>query len=146
MEDTLTPTVVEMIQFIRARLDERALLAEVASLGAPWQLIEGGNAHQVLVSADAIRDNKLRYGRMGHVATVEHLTDAQHIAANSPARVLAQIEATRKIVANAATALDHGWQLGEEARAAVAGIAVRTLQHLVELDANHPDYDPAWLL
>jgi hypothetical protein len=95
MEDTLTPTVVAMVAFIKARLDEQ---------------------HRLALDTDA------------------------------PERRVAEIEATRKIVANAATSLDHGWQIGEEARAAVAGLAVRTLQHLVELDAGHPDYDPAWVL
>lgn len=61
-------------------------------------------------------------------------------------RVIAQLEATRKIIANARTALDEGWQLGEEAREATAHLAVRTLQHLAAIDANHPDYDPAWQL
>jgi hypothetical protein len=61
-------------------------------------------------------------------------------------RVLAELEAIRKIVANARTALDQAWQLGEEAREASAFLAVRTLQHLAELDADHPDYDPAWQL
>lgn len=63
-----------------------------------------------------------------------------------PEKLLAQLEATRKIVANARTALDQAWQLGEEAREATAHLAVRTLQHLAELDADHPDYDPAWQL
>ena len=61
-------------------------------------------------------------------------------------RVAAELEAIRKIVANARTAMDQGWQLGEEAREATAHLAVRTLQHLAELDADHPDYDPAWQL
>lgn len=61
-------------------------------------------------------------------------------------RILAELEATRKIIANARTTLDGSWQLGEEAREATAFLAVRTLQHLAELDADHPDYDPAWQL
>lgn len=61
-------------------------------------------------------------------------------------RVAAELEAIRKIIANARTALDQAWQLGEEAREATAYLAVRTLQHLAELDADHPDYDPAWQL
>src|SRR5688572_20041837 len=67
-------------------------------------------------------------------------------APSDPARVLAQLEATRRIIANARTTLDGSWQLGEEAREATAFLAVRTLQHLAELDADHPDYDPAWQL
>lgn len=64
----------------------------------------------------------------------------------NPEKLLAQLEATRKIVANARTSLEQTWQLGEEAREAVAHIAVRTLQHLAQIDADHPDYDPAWQL
>jgi hypothetical protein len=67
-------------------------------------------------------------------------------APSDPERVIAQLEATRRIVANARSALDQGWQLGEEAREATAHLATRTLQHLAELDADHPDYDPAWQL
>lgn len=61
-------------------------------------------------------------------------------------RMLVDLEATRKIVANARTALDQAWQLGEEAREATAHLAVRTLQHLAELDDDHPDYEQAWQL
>jgi predicted pyridoxine 5'-phosphate oxidase superfamily flavin-nucleotide-binding protein len=65
---------------------------------------------------------------------------------HDPERTLAEIEATRRIIANARTTLDGSWQLGEEAREATAFLAVRTLQHLAELDADHPDYDPGWKL
>lgn len=73
-------------------------------------------------------------------------TQSPTVTAADVERVIAQIEATRKIIANARTALDQGWQLGEEAREATAHFAVRTLQHLAALDADHPDYDPTWQL
>lgn len=74
------------------------------------------------------------------------LSERKTDTTRAPERVVAELEAIRKIIANARTALDQAWQLGEEAREATAFLAVRTLQHLAELDADHPDYDPAWQL
>lgn len=145
MDDVLTPTIIAMIQFINARLDETEETARRTG-EPPWDVIEWPRGATVVVSAAAIREEKWKFGRMGHVATVEHLQNAEHMARHSPARVLAEVAATRKIVANCSTALDQAWQVGEEARAAVAHLAVRTLQHLVQLDATHPDYDPGWVL
>lgn len=74
------------------------------------------------------------------------LSERKTDTTRTPERVVAELEAIRKIIANARTTLDGSWQLGEEAREATAFLAVRTLQHLAGLDAEHPDYDPAWQL
>lgn len=143
--DTLTPQVVAMVAFITARLDEIEQDAHACN-DAPWDPMTWPEATQILVASYAHHVDPMKFRHMGHVATVEHAYDATHIARHDPARVLAHVEATRKIVANACTALDHGWQLGDEAREATAHLAVRILQHLAGLDAAHADYDQAWAL
>ena len=142
-----------MSEFITARLDERKVIAQDAvedgtADAGPW--VVGSDTAEHLDPHTVFRPGSWR-GHLVHACNTdlagdEALPVARHIASNDPARVIAQIEATRKIIANARTALDQAWQLGEEAREATAYIAVRTLQHLADLDADHPDYDPAWQL
>lgn len=156
MDDVLTPTVVAMIGFIKARLDEAEHDARQAIGTAVFQRQTGHWIHRdvpdeygprlIVFAVAEGAEGTARTQVADLTAAWEGPERAVHIARHDPARVLAEIEATRKIVANCSTALDQAWQVGEEARAAVAHLAVRTLQHLVQLDATHPDYDPGWVL
>jgi hypothetical protein len=87
MPDTLH---ARLVAALNARL-ERARAAG----GAPWEATVPGMVH---VAAAAIRDDKLRFGRLGYVATVEHEHDRAHIAANDPAAVIRQTEALLRVV------------------------------------------------
>jgi hypothetical protein len=88
----------DLIAFLRARLDEDHERAN-ASAGAPWVTLQGVGSSQVLVDPHAIRDAKWKFGTLGHVASVEHQVDADHIARHDPARVLAEVEAKRQLLA-----------------------------------------------
>ena len=132
-----------MTAFITARLDERRDIASAASVAT-----QCGDCPSWTVADGVIWTNGA--GPAIVVAgSVDHGMDeaeAAHIATNDPARVLASVAVLRKIVANQRTAIDHTWQFGEEAREVTTQLAVRTLQQLAALDANHPDYDEAWAL
>lgn len=135
--------VDEMIAFIGARLDE--IEQDAHSCGsAPWELLP--EARQVNVSAEAIRNEKWKYGWGGYVGSFEHVENARHVARHDPARVLADVAARREIVSRLHASIERSWQFGEEARELVAQLAVLILQQLAALDADHPDYDPGWAL
>lgn len=142
-----------MIEFVTARLDELGQVAREAIGSAVfarqtgrWVTRDVPDDHGSRLIVFAVTEDDARTQVADLTAAWEPEARGVHIARNDPARVLARIEATRKIIANARTTLDGSWQLGEEAREATAFLAVRTLQHLAELDADHPDYDPAWAL
>jgi hypothetical protein len=133
--------VDEMVAFINARLDEVEQDARECS-DAPWELLP--EARQVNVSAEAIRNEKWKYGQMGYVGSFLHVEFARHVARHDPARVLAEISARREMVTGLHAAIGNAWQFGEEAREIVAQLAVLMLQQLAALDRDHADYDPGW--
>lgn len=134
-----------MIAFITARLDDAEELARKATPGV-WKLW----GMSVMADQDGTSNvetcTDVAHTVMADVNNKPRTFDAQHIARHDPTRVLASIAVLRKIVANQRTAIDHTWQFGEEARDVVTSLAVRTLQQLAALDADHRDYDPAWAL
>ena len=80
------------------RLAEDEAAAKAAA-EAPWTFIAGVDASLVQVDPAAIREEKWRYGHLGHVATTSHDAGyAEHIARHDPARVLADVEAKREVV------------------------------------------------
>jgi hypothetical protein len=134
-----------MIAFITARLDEVEEQARKATPGV-WKLW----GMSVLADQDGT-SNVNKCTDVAHTVMIDdagkpRTFNAQHIARHDPPRVLAEVEAHRKMVANLRTAIDHTWQFGEEARDVVTSLAVRMLQQLAALDADHRDYDPAWAL
>lgn len=121
--------MTSVAEFLLARIDEDEEVARAAG-GVPWETIQGVRASQVLVAASVIRDNKLAYGHLGHVATVEHSWDLDHIARHDPARVLADCATKRALVAR------------ETAQRVVTDTPV--LRLLAATYAHHPDYDREW--
>src|SRR5690348_9322045 len=87
---------MELTEFLRARLDEDEATAQAATAG-PWSVADRGDV-MVTGSEDA-------YGYPHYVtcdfeglrASVD-AEDADHIARWDPARVLAEVEARRRIV------------------------------------------------
>jgi hypothetical protein len=134
-----------MIAFITARLDEVEEQARKATPGV-WKLW----GMSVMADQDGT-SNVTTCTDVAHTVMIDdagkpRTFNALHIARHDPPRVLAEVEAHRKMVANLRTAIDHTWQFGEEARDVVTSLAVRLLQQLAALDADHRDYDPAWAL
>ncbi|MFD7185468.1 DUF6221 family protein [Streptomyces sp. NPDC059904] len=115
---------MELVDFLRARLDEDARIARVAasqSRGEEWRY-DGQ-----YVVADPERD-------MVAVGSQDFM-DAEtgkHIARHDPSRVLAEVEAKRQLLL---------WAENAEAGAHLLAI----VDTLVAVYSNHPDFDPAWL-
>lgn len=105
----------DIAAFVHARLDEIEKAARAATLG-PW--VASGRWVWSTVRPDAV------FGVDGDPA------DAAYIARRDPARVLAEVEALRRIVDEFA---------GEGNRTAVFVLRV-----LAAIWRDHPDYDPAW--
>lgn len=130
-------TGVDLVTFLRARLDEREAAAQLA---APWPWKLNAERDEVIAEDDelvanvfALSNNQLR-------------NTATHIALNDPQFVLDDIAAKRQIVEHIADRLnpeeaDDRW---EGADAETDGMATFTLCALAAPFASHPDYDPAW--
>ncbi len=115
--------VTNLVEFLRARLDEDELAAR-----------------------DAIPDDD-RWNSAMVAAWERDPVTATHIARWNPARVLAEVEAKRRIIDYCESAIEAGgikpgstWN--DDAAGAEVGEAVLHLMAL--LYAGHPDYDPAW--
>ena len=58
----------------------------------------------------------------------------------------ALVHMERRILGACVAALNTSWMLGEEARAALAVLAMGVMRRLAEPYKAHPDYDEAWAL
>lgn len=131
-----------LTEFVTARLDEDEAAARDAlrTVGeGAWvvvDLAENGSRGWADVAVEGSGD---QYGpdyvtsdRDGIGST--KVPTAEHIARHDPARVLAQVKAHRKIVAQVS---DVAW----------AGYAVRdvVLGHLASIWSDHPDFREKWL-
>ena len=115
--------LVELVDFLRARLDEDAELAAAASPG-PWRPSE--ESDEVLaVDGITVADGFALSGRQLRATT-------DHIARHDPARVLAEVEAKRRLLLWAENA-EGGYFL------------LPIVDTLVEVYRGHPDFDPVWL-
>jgi hypothetical protein len=151
----------DLVQFLRARLDDDKQAAR-ACASAPWEIEIPPMVH---VSVQARRDNKWKWGRLGYVATVERDEDRAHIARHDPARVLADVEAKRRllelhgIMHREIGWLENGAEEGSEIP--VCGICVPKHSHYQRREdvpegpcltvrllalpyADHPDYRDEW--
>lgn len=146
----------KLIEFLKARLDEREALARAANPG-PWTLRRGTGTRgddwadvYARPEPDADEDDyppcviETEGG-----ANPPNLVDAEHIAANDPAYVLADVAAKRQIVAMCEFLLEtrevqeaagelSDYSLGR----AHAGGGV--LRRLALPFAEHPDYREEW--
>ncbi len=135
--------MTDLIAFLNARLGEDERVAKLAA-GVPWVAA----TRMVHVDPAVIRENKLAYGRLGFVATVEHAVDLTHIARHDPARVLADVDAKRRVIdlvtdgftVDAVTPFDVGDEFDDGYIQAYRDIA-----RLLALPyADHPDYREEW--
>lgn len=126
----------DLAGFMLARIAEDEEVARGAA-GVPWETMRWPGGSQVLVAASAIRNEKWRLGKLGHVATVEHTHDVDHIARHDPARVLAECDAKRRIVEQYIDAVKgRKW--------ATCTALERVLPVLALPYADHPDYREEW--
>lgn len=120
----------ELVQFLRARLDEDERIAKAATPG-PW-LVNDESFIETIYARDG-HTAVVAGGRWGGEAPVfESDEDATHIARHDPARVLAEVEAKRRLLLWAESA-ECGMHL------------VPIVDNLVGVYRDHPDFDPAWM-
>jgi hypothetical protein len=125
----------EIVQFLRERYDEEAALAEVASPG-PWHA--DPESDEVLAcDGITVADGFALSGRQLRATT-------EHIARCNPARVLAEIEAKRRIVGLMASMLDAAEGDFEVDHYGGLSAAEDTLELLALPYADHPDYREEW--
>jgi hypothetical protein len=128
----MTDHNADLVAFVRARLDEEALLAEAAG-GAGWRSPPElpGEVHDSL----------------GAIAfSVRTRGYDHHIARQDPARTLRRIASSRVLldqyVPVAALDVDYPASAYASGRAVGLGFAVR---QLAAEHADHPDYKASWL-
>ena len=147
---------MDLVDFLRARLDEDQEVARSAIAG-PWAIAENGELYAPFF------DREIRYG--AGWSSVDHLyvtsdsegllpsvqeEQATHIARHDPARVLADVEAKRRIIELHRVIVDSAWPAGHclECWDQEAGDyrpwPCSTLQLLALPFAEHPDYRQEW--
>lgn len=124
----------DLVEFLRARLDEDEQVARAATPG-PWtqdEEVDGWRAgRQTVVRADRFRVVTVDQTRQHHPAGEENVA---HIARHDPARVLADVAAKRALLdAMIGPALSSA-----VARTCDAGLA--TARYLALAYADHPEY------
>jgi uncharacterized protein DUF6221 len=147
---------MDLVDFLRARLDEDERVAQQASAG-PWSYDPGKQWHAppsaLGVSSPGeeyvnggTADDPLCIAATGPADLPAAMADAQFIARWNPARVLAEVAAKRAILA--ALALREDQADGPGTLAAVTGshaVGLRiAVAALAQPYADHPDFDPAW--
>jgi len=123
----------DLVQFLRARLDEDERIAQGHQQWSPsWHQDDCVNE---------IRDDE----NAGTVATVYRLGDRTHIARHDPARVLAEVDAKRRIVDSYERATENRHaHLGDLASAGAFLALHGAVKSLALPYADHPDYRPEW--
>jgi hypothetical protein len=127
--------VTDLVVFLRARLDEDEQVAR-ATVEAPWIV----PAYDPTVVKP--------YGSDGLIVRASGPGAAEHIALHDPARVLAEVDAKRRIVALCEPSLVEVTAYGQTEREFIPGNGPPwgdgVLRLLAAPYADHPDYDPAW--
>jgi len=124
----------DLVEFLRARLDEDQRAAQAVPHRGPFRLRPGADAIWVDSADDTLT-----------VALVPIPAEAMagHIARHDPARVLADIAAKRAVIGHI-EAMDHGGARAHEQFRQWEVSGEDILCHLAAVYADHPDYDPAW--
>lgn len=138
-----------LTEFLLARIAEDEAAAREAS-PSPWtypgiESVAGGTLYDATRRiADLVYEQPEDHDGtiVRHLLVPEADANGEHIARHDPARVRAECEAKRRIVAIANDQIRlgrqaRGWDNWED-------MAVATLRALALPYADHPDYDEAW--
>ncbi|MFE3578728.1 DUF6221 family protein [Streptomyces vinaceus] len=139
----------DLVQFLRARLDEDEQTARAA--GGRWMVLPvSGWVH----TAPAPSDEWQHPGTDHHVASVPLDSDRAHIVRHDPARILAEVAWRRLTVDNYATLLQTfghvDWAAGKNDPVLSGTLAARETLHSMLRGmatasyADHPDYRTEW--
>ncbi|MFE2911260.1 DUF6221 family protein [Kitasatospora indigofera] len=133
----------DLAGFLRARLDDTAAKAQAAIRdGAARWHTELDRVHDGYAVAD-------EQGRpVVHDEGSPSIGQAAHIAEHDPARVLAEVDAKRRILKAHPYRRAPGWDrpghIGYECRQCATEYECATLRLLALPYAAHPDYRPEW--
>lgn len=130
----MTSSTLTVTDFLLARIAEDEAAARRSMSPAPW-IVDGTSVVMRQGSTDTtiVNDWQASDG------------DLAHIARQSPARVLAECEAKRRIVGECGDVIDMERTSEEDPRYAwTAGLARRTLWSLAFPYSDHPDFDDQW--
>lgn len=89
-------SIKDPLSRLRAGLDADGRIARAAA-GAPWEA--GAAGRWIHVVPEAIAENKLAFGHLGYVGSIERDADREHVARQDPARVLRQGAALQRVLA-----------------------------------------------
>ncbi|MEU1284924.1 DUF6221 family protein [Kitasatospora sp. NPDC005856] len=125
----------DLLQFLTARLDEDEQAARLGTAGQPLtrQQIETTG---VIVAVDGRHSEECATGNWAGIA--------EHIVRHDPARVLAEVDAKRRIMAEHQWRREPDWPSGRQCRQCATEHPCSTLRLLVLSYATHPNYRPAW--
>jgi hypothetical protein len=136
----------DLAAFLRSRLDEDEQIARAVQDGsAPW------DGQWVADPPHALRT------RNGHVLAFSTWTTdgrnlpidlkpgtVNHWARHDPARVLAEVDAKRRIIKAHPWRREPDWPSGRQCRQCATEHPCNTLRLLALPEAGHPDYRPEW--
>jgi hypothetical protein len=126
-----------LTEFLLARLAEDEEVAREASAD-PWTHVHEGLQGGEVIRAGAVRVARV-YANTWSNGYVPDCENAAHIARHDPARVLAEVEAKRAVVAERLFYdRDPDYEL--------TILGERILAALALPYAGHPDYQPEWSL
>ena len=143
---------MDLVEFLRARLDEDEQAARAASPG-PWRAESGYEGDEWAIKSPVSTADSFPSGDVAgpgyEGGGVWSRGDAEHIARHDPARALREIKAKRRIVARHTgdhmcpkPPQDHSWT---EAGQTVEGLwPCGDLLDLARSYADHPEYDVVW--
>lgn len=136
----------DLVAFLRAQLDDDERVARSATSG-PWSWVDPGGKVKSALVGPGYPYQTVVPAAGGDVYPSVH--DAEHIARHDPARVLAEVDAKRRIVdwlaedaafdmpaAKAQAASREEWYLVTVARTTIKMLALPY--------AAHPDYRAEW--
>lgn len=136
---------MELVDFLRARLDEDEAAAKAATPG-PWSVNDESYAETIYAPDGTAVVGGGRWG--GEASVFESTDDAIHIARHDPARVLAEVESKRRTLDDVVPQIDGmedridgEWGAGDPTERE----SVTLLRLLARPFRAHPDFDPAWL-
>lgn len=137
---TTQPATLTLTAFLERCLADDEAVARAATQG-PWYLL-GKNVR----AAQGRPSPALQRGRESvEIACAYDDTGAAHIARHDPARVLAEVEAKRAIVAECAEEVDGGTTDEGQGLTSGAILGGYVLRALASVYRDRDGFDPAWL-
>lgn len=142
----------EIVAFIEARLAEDEAMARAATAG-PWLIDEGDEAPDHSLTVKGGPDQIPGVPGRESVVYWPHIWDEtwpdfEHIARHDPARVLREVASKRRVVKAYVDAVEALRESIDRVEAEVRKIrydAMRiSVEALVTVWADHPDYKPQW--